>query len=206
MSKLKFALGLSLLLCGASIASAEQAPASVRTTAGREAQRPVAAVPPADYLVGSQDVLGIVFWREPDLSGDVTVRPDGKITIPVIGEIKAAGRTPEELQADIAAAASKFITDVNVVVVVRTINSRRVFVMGRVTSPGAFPLMGPLTVMQAIALAGGLTDFADPKGITILRMENGKSRNVPFNYQDIIKGRSLEQNILLRPDDTVVVP
>jgi polysaccharide biosynthesis/export protein len=205
MLKLVLTLGLSLLLCPASIESAGQASASARPTAPGQVQRPE-TVPPVDYLVGSQDVLGIVFWREPELSGDVTVRPDGKITIPVIGEIHAAGRKPEALQADIATAAGKYITGAQVVVVVRTINSRRVFVTGRVTSPGAFPLMGPLTVIQAIALAGGLTDFADPKGITILRMENGKSRTVPFNYQDIIKGRSLEQNILLRPDDTVVVP
>lgn len=161
---------------------------------------------PSDYTIGPEDVLGIVFWREPDMNGDVTVRPDGRITIPVIGEMQAAGRRPEELQAAIAAAASKYISNVNVVVVVRTINSRKIFVTGRVTNPGTYPIMGPLTVMQAIALAGGLTEYANSKGITVLRNENGKSRTISFNYQDIARGKSLEQNILLKPGDTVVVP
>ncbi len=164
------------------------------------------APPSVEYVIGPEDVLGVVFWREPEMSGDVTVRPDGRITIPVVGELQASGRKPEVLQAEIAAAAGKYISSVNVVVVVRAINSRRIFVTGRVTTPGAYPLMQPLTVMQAIALAGGLTDFADPKGISILRIENGKSRTVPFNYQDIARGKSLETNLLLQPGDTVVVP
>jgi polysaccharide biosynthesis/export protein len=162
--------------------------------------------PPTEYTIGPEDVLGIVFWREPDLSGDVTVRPDGRITLPVIGEVQAAGRRPQVLQSEIAAAASKYISSVNVAVIVRAIHSRKVFVTGRVTTPGAYPLMQPLTVMQAIALAGGLTEFADAKGITILRVENGKSRTVPFNYQDIARGKSLDQNVMLLPGDTVVVP
>jgi polysaccharide export outer membrane protein len=166
---------------------------------------PVAAVP-ADYVIGPEDVLGVVFWREPDISGDVTVRPDGRITIPVVGEIQAAGLRPEQLQAQIAKAASKYITDLNVAVVVRTINSRKVFVTGRVTTPGARPLVGPLTVLQAIALAGGVTEYADAKNITILRSDNGRTETFKFNYRDVAKGRKLEQNILLRPGDTVVVP
>jgi polysaccharide export outer membrane protein len=180
-----------------------QAPASQPTPAPGVS---AVAAQPAEYLIGPEDVLGIVFWREPDLSGDVTVRPDGRITIPVIGELQASGRRPEVLQAEIAQAASKYISSVNVVVIVRTIHSRKIFVTGRVATPGAYPLMQPLTVMQAIALAGGLTDFADPKGITILRVENGKSRTVPFNYQDLARGKSLESNVLLQPGDTVVVP
>lgn len=164
------------------------------------------APPSVEYVIGPEDVLGVVFWREPEMSGDVTVRPDGRITIPVVGELQASGRKPEVLQAEIAAAAGKYISSVNVVVVVRAINSRKIFVTGRVTTPGAYPLMQPLTVMQAIALAGGLTEFADPKGIVILRMENGKSRSVQFNYQDIARGKSLDQNVLLQPGDTVVVP
>jgi polysaccharide export outer membrane protein len=171
-----------------------------------QAQSVPEASRPSDYTIGPEDVLGIVFWREPDMSGDVTVRPDGRITIPVIGEMQAAGQRPDELQEAIAAAASKYISSVNVVVVVRTINSRKIFVTGRVTTPGTYPIMGPLTVMQAIALAGGLTEYADPKNITILRIENGKSRTMNFNYQDIARGKSLEQNIQLKPGDTVVVP
>lgn len=148
----------------------------------------------------------MVFWREPDISGDVTVRPDGKITLPVIGELQAAGLRPSELQAAVKEAAAKYLTDINVAVVVRTINSRKIYVTGRVASPGAFSLVGPLTVMQAISLGGGLTEYADAKGITIVRSRNGQSQRFKFNYRDVIKGKSMEQNIQLQPGDTVVVP
>lgn len=181
-------------------------PAAPATTPAPQPGTAPQATPPSDYTIGPEDVLGVVFWREPDMSGDVTVRPDGRITIPVIGEMVAAGKRPEELQAQIVTAARKYISDVNVVVVVRTINSRKIFVTGRVTTPGTYPLMGPLTVIQAIALAGGLTEYADPKGITILRTQGGKSETIPFNYQDISRGRNLDQNIQLKPGDTIVVP
>lgn len=181
-------------------------PAAPATTPAPQPGTALQAAPPSDYMIGPEDVLGVVFWREPDMSGDVTVRPDGRITIPVIGEMVAAGKRPEELQTQIVTAARKYISDVNVVVVVRTINSRKIFVTGRVTTPGTYPIMGPLTVIQAIALAGGLTEYADPKGITVLRTEGGKSRTIQFNYQDISRGRNLEQNIQLKPGDTIVVP
>lgn len=163
------------------------------------------AVPP-DYVIGPEDVLGIVFWREPEISGDVTVRPDGRITIPVIGDLQAAGLRPDALRASIRTAASKYITDPNVAVVVRTINSRKIFITGRVTTPGGRDLRGPLTVLQAIAMAGGLTEYADAKNITILRVRDGKTQTFKFNYKDVSKGKKLEQNIPLLPGDTVVVP
>lgn len=140
------------------------------------------------------------------MSGDVTVRPDGRISLPVIGEIDAAGLHPEALQKRIVAAAVKYITDPNVAVVVRQINSRKFFVTGQVTTPGPYPLTGPRTVMQAIALAGGLTEYADAKNITILRVGQGSPRSFKFNYRDVARGKGLEQNILLQPGDTVVVP
>ncbi|MCC7181487.1 MAG: polysaccharide biosynthesis/export family protein [Acidobacteria bacterium] len=161
---------------------------------------------PEDYVIGPGDVLGVQFWREAEMSGDVTVRPDGRITLPVIGEIQAAGLRPEALKDQILAAASKFMTDPNVAIVIRTINSRKVFITGRVTTPGAHLLVAPLTVLQAIALAGGLTEYADSKNITILRNENGEVRSLKFNYKDVSKGRNLSQNIQLLPGDTVVVP
>lgn len=161
---------------------------------------------PSDYVIGPEDVLGVVFWREPDMSGDVTVRPDGRISLPVIGEVQAAGLHPEALKKQILAAAGRYITDANVVVVVRTINSRKVFITGRVTTPGTYPLIGPRTVLQLIALAGGLTEYADAKNITVLREENGRTRSFKVNYKDITKGKSLDQNIQLKPGDTVVVP
>jgi polysaccharide biosynthesis/export protein len=161
---------------------------------------------PADYLIGPEDVLGVVFWREPDISGDVTVRPDGRVSLPMIGELVAAGLRPQELQQRILAASAKYLTDPNVSVVVRSINSLKVYVTGRVGTPGQHPLKGPMTAMQAIALAGGLNDYADAKNITILRTINGKTVSFKFNYHDVARGKKLEQNIMLRPGDTVVVP
>jgi polysaccharide export outer membrane protein len=199
-------LAVALLTTAPAVARAQSRAATPARPAPAQAQAVPDASRPTDYTIGPEDVLGIVFWREPEMSGDVTVRPDGRITIPVIGEMQAAGRRPEELQAEIVTAASKYISGVNVVVVVRAINSRKIFVTGRVTTPGTHPIMGPLTVIQAIALAGGLTEYADPKNITILRIENGKSRTMNFNYQDIARGKSLEQNIQLKPGDTIVVP
>jgi polysaccharide export outer membrane protein len=201
-----FALVTGLLSAALLAAQTQSTPASAPATPSRPAIAASDVAPPSDYTIGAEDVLGVVFWREPEMSGDVTVRPDGRITIPVIGEIVAAGKRPDQLQAEIVTAATKYISGVNVVVVVRTINSRRIFVTGRVATPGKYPLIGPLTVMQAIALAGGLTEFADPKGITILRTENGRTTTFHFNYQDVSRGKSLEQNILLKPGDTVVVP
>lgn len=175
-----------------------------------EGQAPPAVQPgapvPSDFVIGPEDVLGVVFWRETELSGDVTVRPDGRITLPVLGEMVAAGLRPDELQKRITDAAAKYLTDPNVAVVVRAINSRKVFVTGRVTTPGAHALVAPLTVLQAISLSGGLTEYADAKNITILRTENGKSRVFKFNYREVSRGRGLEQNISLLPGDTVVVP
>jgi polysaccharide biosynthesis/export protein len=161
---------------------------------------------PAEYVIGADDVLGIVFWRDPDMTGDVTVRPDGKVTLPLIGDITAIGLTPEALRDVIQTTASKYQKEPSVTVVVRQINSRKVFITGEVTTPGAYPLSGPRTVMQLIALAGGLTEFADKKNITINRVENGTPRALKFNYAEVAKGRNLSQNIVLKPGDTVVVP
>jgi polysaccharide export outer membrane protein len=151
-------------------------------------------------------VLGILFWREQEISGDVTVRPDGLITVPLIGEIKAAGLPPDALRQNIQTAATKYLTDANVAVVVRQINSRKVFITGMVATPGAYPLTAPRTVMQLIALAGGLAEYAESENITIMRQDQQQTRSFKFNYKDVAKGKKLEQNILLQPGDTVVVP
>ena len=182
------------------------APAPGQTPAVPSASRVAAAAVPTGYKIGAEDVLGIVFWREAEMNGDVTVRPDGRITVPLIGEVQAEGLTPEMLRDQIQAAAGKYISAANVSVVVRQINSRKVFITGRVTTPGTYPLSGPRTVMQVIALAGGLNEYADAKNITVLRTQNGRSQNFKFNYKDVAKGRKLEQNIMLEPGDTIVVP
>ena len=194
---------LSLVLIASLVAPVES---QTRSQPTPSTATPSAVDAPVDYVIGPEDVLGVVFWREADISGDVTVRPDGRITLPVIGELQAAGLTPAALQTQIVTAASKYLTDANVAVVIRTINSRRVFVTGRVTTPGAHLLKGPLTVMQAIALAGGLTEYADAKNIVVLRVTRGRTERFVFNYKDVAKGRKVEQNISLLPGDTVVVP
>jgi polysaccharide export outer membrane protein len=161
---------------------------------------------PDDYVIGPEDVLGVLFWREPDLSGDVTVRPDGKITLPLIGDVVATGLTPVALRDLLQKAGSRFLADANVTVVVRQINSRKVFITGQVIKSGAFPLGSSLNVLQLIALAGGVAEFAEGDKITILRNEHGRTVTLKFNYNDVSKGRNLEQNVQLRPGDTVVVP
>lgn len=195
---------LSLVLVCTVIAPTGHAQAGSQSVA--TGIQPASADVPADFVIGPEDVLGVVFWREAELSGDVTVRPDGRITLPVIGEFMAAGVRPDALQKQIAALAGKYINDPNVAVVVRAINSRKFFVTGRVTSPGTFALKGPMTVIQAIAMAGGITEYADAKNITILRKGDGEAQALKFNYRDVAKGKKLEQNIVLRPGDTVVVP
>jgi polysaccharide export outer membrane protein len=162
---------------------------------------------PSDYVIGPEDVLGVLFWREPDLSGDVTVRPDGKITLPLIGDVVATGLKPEALRDQLQQAGSRFLADANVTVVVRQINSRKVFITGQVGMPGAFPLGGPRNVLQLIALAGGLAEYAESDKITIIRNDpGGRSTTLKFNYKDVSKGKHMEQNVQLQPGDTVVVP
>jgi polysaccharide biosynthesis/export protein len=164
-------------------------------------------VPPAGYLIGPEDVLAVVFWREKDLSVDaIAVRPDGMITVPLINDIKAAGMTPDQLREQIQTAAGKYVTDPSVTVVVKTINSRKVFITGQVAKPGQYPLTGPTSVMQLIATAGGVHEFADTKKILIMRSERGQQVAKQFNYEDVLNRKNLQQNIELLPGDTVIVP
>jgi polysaccharide export outer membrane protein len=165
-----------------------------------------AVVVSPDFVVGPEDVLGILFWREPDFSGDVAVRPDGRITLPLIGDIAAAGVTPAALREQIQTAAAKYLTDPNVTVVVRQINSRKVFITGQIAQPGSYPLTGPRTVMQLISLAGGVTQYAKTEEISILRQEQGRTRALTFNYKDVSLGKNVQQNVQLQPGDTIVVP
>jgi polysaccharide export outer membrane protein len=161
---------------------------------------------PTDYTIGPDDVLGVVFWRDADMTGDVVVRPDGMITLPLLHDIKAAGLRPDELRLKIVEAAAKLIEEPNVSVVVRQINSRNVFITGQVARPGPYPVSGQMTVLQLIAIAGGVGEFADQKNITITRVQAGKTETLKFNYKDVARGKRLEQNIILKPGDTVVVP
>ena len=165
-----------------------------------------AVVPPPGYVIGPDDLLSIVFWREKDLSADVMVRPDGKISVPLLNDVEAAGLTPEQLRDRLMTQAQRLVEDANVTVVVRAINSRRVYITGQVTRPGPYPLTGPMTVLQLIAIAGGVLEYADAEEILIMRYENGVPSNFQFNYKEVIRQKNLKQNIELRPGDTVVVP
>lgn len=184
--------------------------AMVVSTAGiseLRAQQPAGApaVPPG-YVIGPQDVLSVVFWRDKDMSGDVTVRPDGKISLPLINEVQAAGLTPDQLRIALVTAASTFIEDPSAAVIVKEIHSRNVYITGNVGKPGTFPLGLEMHVLQLIASAGGLLEYADSGNITIIGVENGKTQYRKFNYHDVVKGKRPEQNVLLKPGDTVVVP
>ncbi|MBZ5561086.1 MAG: polysaccharide biosynthesis/export family protein [Acidobacteriia bacterium] len=166
----------------------------------------VSAAEESSYIIGPQDVLDINVWKEPEVSRTVPVRPDGKISLPLLNDVQASGLTPMQLQATITEGLKKFITGPQVTVIVREINSRRVYVLGEVARPGAFPMIPNMTVLQALSTAGGFGQFAKLNGIYVLRTENGKQMTYPFNYKDVVRGQRAEQNIVLRPGDTIVVP
>jgi polysaccharide biosynthesis/export protein len=166
-----------------------------------------AAAAKADYQIGDDDVLEINVWNEPNLKQSLPVRSDGKITMPLIGEIQAAGQTPTQLQEAIASRLKAFITHPDVSVTVLQMNSRKFNILGRVSKPGSYPLTATTTVLDAIAVAGGFQDFAKQKDIYILRKApGGTETRIPFNYKAVIKGIHPEENIVLEPHDTVVVP
>jgi polysaccharide biosynthesis/export protein len=166
-----------------------------------------AGVTPApDYVIGSGDVLAIVFWREQEMSVEVVVRPDGRISIPLLNDVEAVGLTPEDLRQRLVTAAQRVVQDPNVTVVVKQINSRRVFITGQVGKPGPYPLLASMNVLQLISTAGGLLEYADEKNIVIMRTEKGQTTNFKFNYKDVAAGKNLKQNIELKTGDTVVVP
>lgn len=160
---------------------------------------------PSDYVIGADDMLKISVWKEPDLSETLPVRPDGKISMPLLNDIPAAGLTPLQLKDSITEKLKKYIADPRVTVVVTAMNSRRIFVTGEVVHSGPMPLLPHMTVLQALS-AAGFTQFANPKAIYLLRTDNGRQVKLPFNYKDVVKGNHPEQNILLRPGDTLVVP
>lgn len=169
-----------------------------------------AVVAPSDYVIGPEDVLSVVFWRDTEMSGDVVVRPDGRISLPVLDEIDAAGLTPAELQQRILDEAGQYFEDPSATVVVKEIRSRKVYITGMVNKPGLYPLIGPMTVIQLIALAGGLQEFANEDRIVVMRMDphptTGRPLAYRFNYGEVSKRKNLQQNIELKPGDTVIVP
>jgi polysaccharide biosynthesis/export protein len=186
----------------------KQAPPAKAGAASQPAPLVVAPAvpPPPGYVIGPDDVLQVLYWREKDVSAEVVVRPDGMISLPLLNDVKAAGLTPEQLRDGVNEAAKKFFEDPNVTINIKVINSRKVFITGSVAKPGPYALSAPTSVLQLIAMAGGLTEFAKQKDIAIMRTENGKQLRFPFNYKDVAKGKKLQQNIELKPGDTVIVP
>lgn len=163
--------------------------------------------PSEDYTIGLQDVLAINVWKESEISRTVPVRPDGKISLPLVGEILANGLTPAQLEEKIAEKLSDYVSDPEVTVIVQAINSRKFNMVGQIASPGTYDLTGRLTVLDAIAQAGGPVDFAKVKKIYILRLlKNGERLRIPFNYKQVIKGKNFHQNVDLEPGDTIVIP
>ncbi len=188
------------------------APLWVRAAGGQKqpAKKPVSeAIAPAadtEYVIGPEDVLEISVWKEPDISRSVPVRPDGKISLPLLNDVQAAGTTPMQLQTNISEGLRKFITDPRVTVIITQINSRRVYVLGEVNRPGPFSMYPDMTVLQALSAAGGFTQFAKLTGIYVLRNEKGRQVTLPFNYKEVVRGQRAQENILLKPGDTIVVP
>lgn len=159
----------------------------------------------SDYVIGADDTLHISVWKEPDLTETLPVRPDGKISMPLLNDITAAGLTPLQLRDELTERLKKYIADPRVTVVVTGMSSRRIFVTGEVLHTGPMTLLPHMTMLQALAQAG-FTQFANPKSIYLLRNENGKQVKLPFNYKEVVKGNRPEQNIELKPGDTIVVP
>jgi polysaccharide export outer membrane protein len=159
------------------------------------------------YIVGEADVLRINVWKQPEISQQsVVVRPDGMVTVPLVGEVKVSGMTPVQIETSLVESLKQYVNEPHVTVTVVEVGSKTVYVTGEVQHPGAYPLVGPVDVLQIIAKAGGVTPYAHRRSVFVLRQVNGKKEKLPVNYNQIFHGKNPEQNITLQPGDTVVVP
>jgi polysaccharide export outer membrane protein len=211
MQTAQLRIGVTLALAAAMASGAArlgaQAPANASTPVTAQTTSPSdGIVPPSGYVIGPNDSLSVIYWDHKEMSADVVVRPDGKITLPLVNDVQAAGLTPDQLRKNIADTGAKFVESPTVTVIVKDIRSRQVFITGMVGKPGPYPILGPMTVMNLIAIAGGLQDFADGKNIVIIRNENGEPVSYRFNYKEVVKRKNLKQNIELKPGDTIAVP
>jgi len=209
---IRLLLTLAALICLPS-AHAQDAPKDVpassapqKTDVAAKANNPVGAVADADYKIGPQDMVRVDVWKEPEITRTIPVRPDGKISLPLLNDVQASGLTAIQLSNSIHDGLTKYLNNPQVTVTVTEINSRRVYVTGEVNRPGVIPLLPDMTILQALSSAGGFTQFAKLKGIYVLRNEGGKQNKLPFNYREVVKGKNQEQNILLLPGDVIVVP
>jgi len=200
------------LLCGLLLAqtASQNAPGRVVQTAlpvSSEADRGGTKPHDDSFVIGNDDVLAINVWKEPDISRAVPVRSDGKISLPLVGELQASGRTPLKLEEDITGRLKNYIAEPEVTVIVQQINSQKFNILGQVNRPGSYPLSNSATVLDAVALAGGFRDFAKQKSIFVLRQNpDGSQSRLAFNYKEVVKGKNPQQNMKLQPHDTIVVP
>ena len=209
---IRLLLILAAVIC-LSPAHAQDAPKQVPASpppqngdVGAKANNPTAVMIDADYKIGPQDVVRIDVWKEPEISRTIPVRPDGKVSLPLLNDVQAAGLTAIQLSNAIHDGLTKYLNNPQVTVTVMEINSRRVYITGEVNRPGALPLLPNMTVLQALSSGGGFTQFAKLKNIYVLRTEDGKQVKLPFNYREVVKGKNQEQNIVLLPGDVIVVP
>lgn len=191
---------------GAAQGQTRQAQAAAARDARDGGRQEAAGNPTASYEIQPGDVLQVSVWKEADLTQEVLVRPDGGFSFPLAGDVDALGKTVEQLRVELTERLSRFVPDLFVTVAVQEINGNKVYVIGQVNQPGEFVVNPRVDVMQALSLAGGTTAFASPNDIFVLRRENGGQTRLPFNFSDVLRGRSLEQNVILRSGDVVVVP
>jgi polysaccharide export outer membrane protein len=201
LNKLQFGVAIALLMVATQALAQDKAGTA---DAGSPASKAAAADP--NYVIGSQDVLDISVWKEAELTRTVPVRPDGKISLPLLNDVQAAGLTPTQLAAQITESLKKFVTNPQVTVIISQINSQRIYILGEVNRAGAYPLLPNMTVLQGLSSAGGFTIYANLKKIYMFRTENGKQVRYPFNYRDVISGKSSDENVVLKAGDTIVVP
>jgi len=202
-------LTAAALLAGCVHAQGTAPAADDRAKSSTDTQGKSTAVNPHDdtFIIGNDDVLAIAVWKEPDISRSVPVRSDGKISLPLVGEVQAAGLTPLKLEQEISKRLQSYISQPEVTVIVQQVNSQKFNVLGQVAHPGTFVLVNSPTVLDGIAMAGGFRDFAKQKSIFILRQNpDGTQSRIPFNYKDVIQGKNVSQNLHLQPRDTIVVP
>jgi polysaccharide biosynthesis/export protein len=167
---------------------------------------PAGPIDDSKYIIGPEDLLTVYVWKEPELTQTISVRPDGKITLPLLNDLTASGCTTQELKDKISSGLKQYISEPNVTVIVQSARSQKASVLGEVARPGTYFINGPTNVLQLLSLAGGFRDFASTDKINIVRQENGKTVKIKFNYRDFIKGKNLDQNVQIKPGDIVVVP
>lgn len=209
--KLKTALVVfitAILVSSSAVVGNAQQDSKSSGAEAQQAPKNTANIDKNEYVIGAGDELYVSVWKEPDLTRAVPVRPDGKITLPLAGDIQASGLTPNQLEQNLTKQLASYVSNPSVTVTVQAVHSQKINIVGEINKPGSYDLNGPpMTVLDAIAMAGGLKDFAKGKKIYILRVAaDGKQQRLPFNYKEVIKGEHMDQNVILQPRDTIVVP